>query len=116
MPTCPKCGSKGPFRYLENIVCWRVVVGVNDEGHLIVDALYSSGEGYDTLMPPFVDGNGEVYDCDQRRFEALVDAQTGQLLSFEDTNHYAEVKGGGFIDRILDALNKGEDYENIEWR
>jgi hypothetical protein len=49
------------------------------------------GDGFDyrlawIIRPGFDGGAG--------RFEALVDAQTGELLAFEDTNHYAEVKGG----------------------
>ena len=41
-----------------------------------------------------------AFDGDMRRFESLVDAHSGELLSFEDTNQYAatprEVKGGVF--------------------
>ena len=51
------------------------------------------GEGFDYVLAWAV---RPAFDGDLRHFEALVDAQTGQLLSFEDTNQYAEVKGGVF--------------------
>lgn len=97
MPTCPKCGSKGPFRYLENIVCWRKVVGVNEEGHLIVEGLYSTGEGYDTLMPTAIDGNGEVWDVAHPRLECRGIDDAGDGCGHEFTvSEY--------------------DYQRIEWR
>ncbi|MDH3404237.1 MAG: hypothetical protein OEP45_11515, partial [Acidobacteriota bacterium] len=51
------------------------------------------GQGYGhrlawVLRPSFAD--------DLARWEALVDAHTNELISFEDTNQYAEVKGGVF--------------------
>ena len=50
--TCPHCGSTKEFRLLEDIVCWREIVGINDNGQLEVNGLYKSGEGYD-------DGSGQ---------------------------------------------------------
>jgi hypothetical protein len=50
-----------------------------------------------------------AFDGDMRRFEALVDAHSGQLLSFEDTNHYAEVKGG-----VLPVTNDGIVPDGVE--
>jgi hypothetical protein len=53
------------------------------------------GKGYSYRLAWVVrpDFKGDV-----RRFEALVDAHSGELMSFEDTNHYAasarEVRGG----------------------
>jgi hypothetical protein len=35
-----------------------------------------------------------AFDGDLRRFEALVDAHSGQIISFQDTNHYADARGG----------------------
>ena len=49
------------------------------------------GQGFDYRLAWVV---RPAFDGDQRRFEALVDAETGQLLSFEDTNQYAEAMGG----------------------
>ncbi len=56
---CPR-GHRGPFRYLEDIVCWRTVVrlvrstekhehSVTDPGELAmeIEGLYKTGEGYD---------------------------------------------------------------------
>ncbi|NCF64004.1 MAG: hypothetical protein GWP58_14225, partial [Gammaproteobacteria bacterium] len=50
-----------------------------------------------------------AFDGDQRRFEALVDAHSGVLISFEDTNHYAEVKGG-----VLPVTNDGIVPDGVE--
>jgi hypothetical protein len=44
-----------------------------------------------------------------RRFEALVDAHSGQLLSFEDTNQYAEVVGG-----VYPVTNDGVVPDGVE--
>jgi len=50
-----------------------------------------------------------AFDGDQRRFEALVDAHSGAILSFEDTNQYAEVKGG-----VLPVTNDGIVPDGVE--
>ena len=50
-----------------------------------------------------------AFDGDLRRFEALVDAHSGKLLSFEDTNHYAEVKGG-----VYPVTNDGISPDGVE--
>jgi hypothetical protein len=64
------------------------------------------GEGFDYRLAWVI---RPAFGGDQRRFEALVDAQTGQLLSFEDTNHYAEVKGG-----VLPVTNDGISPDGVE--
>ena len=46
---------------------------------------------------------------DQGSWEALVDAHTGNVLSFEDQNHYAEVKGG-----VLPVSNDGIAPDGVE--
>lgn len=55
-----------------------------------------------------------VFDGDYRRFEALVDARTGELLSFEDTNQYVtsqrEVTGG-----VLPVSNDGVAPDGVEY-
>jgi hypothetical protein len=54
----------------------------------------SVGQGYEYRL---VWAIRPSFDGDLRQFEALVDAHSGELISFEDTNHYAserEVKGG----------------------
>lgn len=53
--TCPYCQSKGPFRYLEDIVCFREVAGTKD-GTIMIHGLYQSGEGYD-------DGENPRLEC-----------------------------------------------------
>jgi len=61
---CPKCGYDGstppphhhePFRYLEDIVCWRAIM-LDDAETLTVDGLYKSDEGYD-------DGSNGRIEC-----------------------------------------------------
>lgn len=44
---CPKCGGTEAFRYLEDIVNHRNVVGFNEHGVLRIDGCYETGEGYD---------------------------------------------------------------------
>lgn len=66
--TCPHCGNSTDmeevlddpwsyegFRYIEDIVCYRPVKGIED-GRLIVEGLYESGEGYD-------DGTNPRFEC-----------------------------------------------------
>jgi hypothetical protein len=54
-----------------------------------------------------------AFKGDVRRFEALVDAHSGELISFEDTNHYAasarEVRGG-----VYPVSNDGIDPDGVE--
>lgn len=52
---CPKCGSLGPFRYLEEITVWRKVRGFN-AGVLEIVSFAQSGEGYD-------DGENPRFEC-----------------------------------------------------
>ena len=64
------------------------------------------GGGYDlrpvwAVRPSVADDHGH--------WEALVDAATGALLSFSDTNHYAEVRGG-----VLPVSNDGVDPDGVE--
>jgi hypothetical protein len=54
-----------------------------------------------------------AFDGDLRRFEALVDAHSGVLLSFEDTNHYAEVKGGVYP--VTNDLVPPDGVEQAGW-
>jgi hypothetical protein len=49
------------------------------------------------------------FEADLGRYEALVDAHSGQLLSFEDTNRYAEVKGG-----VYPVSNDGIAPDGVE--
>ena len=64
------------------------------------------GQGYDVRLAwvtrPRVAGS-------QGRWEALVDAHSGELLSFQDTNHYAEVKGG-----VYPVTNDGIVPDGVE--
>ncbi len=46
---------------------------------------------------------------DHSSWEALVDAHTGELISFQDTNHYAEVKGG-----VYPVTNDGIAPDGVE--
>jgi hypothetical protein len=64
------------------------------------------GEGFDYRLAWVV---RPAFDGDERRFEALVDAQTGELLAFEDTNHYAEIRGG-----VLPVTNDGIVPDGVE--
>lgn len=54
--TCPACGATGPFLYLEDIVCFRKVIGaqVDEEGEpfVLVHGLYETGEGFDEGTNP----------------------------------------------------------------
>jgi hypothetical protein len=56
---------------------------------------------------------GPEFEGDHRRFEAMVDAQTGELLSFKDTAHYVasirEAKGG-----VLPVSNDGVTPDGVE--
>ena len=52
---CPKCNSSGPFRYVEDIESYREVEKIED-GLLIVDGFYRTGEGYD-------DGKNARLEC-----------------------------------------------------
>jgi hypothetical protein len=49
------------------------------------------------------------FDGELRRFEALVDAHSGQMLSFQDTNHYADVRGG-----VYPVTNDGIVPDGVE--
>lgn len=54
---CPKCGndgSRGPLRFLEDITCYRPVLGVKS-GVLEIDGLYRT-DGYD-------DGTDMRFEC-----------------------------------------------------
>ncbi len=53
-----------------------------------------------------------AFDNDMRRHEALVDAESGALISFEDTNHYAttrQTRGG-----VYPESNDGSGPEGVE--
>jgi hypothetical protein len=64
------------------------------------------GEGFDYRL---VWAIRPAFDGDQRRFEALIDAHSGQVLSFEDTNHYADARGG-----VYPITNDGVDPDGVE--
>jgi len=68
------------------------------------------GEGYDHRLAWVI---RPAFDGELRRFEALVDAHNGELLSFEDTNQYAassrEVAGG-----VLPVTNDGAVPDGVE--
>jgi hypothetical protein len=49
------------------------------------------------------------FEGDLGRYEALVDAHSGQLISFEDTNKYAELKGG-----VYPVSNDGISPDGVE--
>jgi len=44
---CPKCGGTEAFRYIEDIVNHREVLGFTEHGMLRVSGFYETGEGYD---------------------------------------------------------------------
>ena len=63
--TCPHCGYDGstqpknhrePFRFLEDIVCWRAIQLDGRDGILSVEGLYHTGDGYD-------DGDNARIEC-----------------------------------------------------
>jgi len=68
------------------------------------------GKGFDYRLAWVI---RPAFDGDLRRFEALVDAHTGEILSFEDTNQYAatprEVTGG-----VLPVSNDGISPDGVE--
>jgi hypothetical protein len=63
---CPHCGFDGKdqamircttgsaFAYLEDIVCFRHIVGFNDDGRLQIESRSHSGEGFDDGTNPRV--------------------------------------------------------------
>ncbi len=66
----------------------------------------AAGEGYSyrlawSLRPDFEGEHG--------RWEMLLDAHSGDVLSFEDTNHYAEAKGG-----VYPVTNDGIVPDGVE--
>ncbi len=70
----------------------------------------SFGKGYDYSLAWVIRPD---FDGEQRHFEALVDAHTGQLLSFEDTNQYVATQrnaNGG----VLPVSNDGVSPDGIE--
>ena len=71
------------------------------------------------LYVPMGNGNGSnlrlvwavnvIVENDHGSWESLVDARTGQVLAFEDQNHYAEAKGG-----VLPVTNDGVVPDGVE--
>ena len=57
---CPRCGNTEAenFRYLEEIVCWRQCLRV-DNDKLSVHAFYRSGEGYEDGQRPRLECRAE---------------------------------------------------------
>ncbi len=93
----------------------HAVNGSWDKNELILVPLAKGG-----ARPGEVDfGSGYTYRLawavrlsfagDAGRYEALVDARSGELISFEDTNRYAEIKGG-----VLPVTNDGIVPDGVE--
>lgn len=69
---CPKCGNDGlwgPLRYLEDITCYREILGVKN-GELQIDGLYHT-DGYDEgrnmrfeCRALFVRDDGTYFECE----------------------------------------------------
>ena len=69
---CPKCGndgSAGPLRFLEDIICYRPVLGVKN-GVLEIDGLYRT-DGYD-------DGGNSRFEC-----RARIETEDGGITECE---------------------------------
>jgi hypothetical protein len=49
------------------------------------------------------------FDNEMARYEALVDAMTGRVLAFADTNHYIDIEGG-----VLPVSNDGVSPDGVE--
>ncbi len=68
--------------------------------------LVAAGAGYTYrlawVVRPQIEG-------DMGSWEALIDARDGEILSFEDKNHYAEAKGG-----VYPKTNDGIDPDGVE--
>lgn len=64
------------------------------------------GQGYRHRLAWVFTGSLEG---DHGTWEALVDAGTGDLLSFRDTNHYSEIRGG-----VYPVTNDGIDPDGVE--
>ena len=70
---CPKCGndgSKGPLRFLEDITCYRPVLGAKNGG-LEIDSLYRT-DGYD-------DGANGRFECRGR-----IETEHGRVAECEN--------------------------------
>ncbi len=67
---------------------------------------FELGSGYDLRL---VWAIRPRFEGDLGHWQALVDAVSGEVLSFEDTNHYAEIKGG-----VLPVTNDGIDPDGVE--
>ncbi len=92
--------------------------GTWGKSELVLVPMSAGGDDVDRIPP----GRGLTYRLawavkpafpgEHGRFEALVDAHSAELLSFEDTNHYAtprEVKGG-----VLPVSNDGIPPDGVE--
>ena len=66
----------------------------------------SLGQGYGHRLAWVI---RPLIDDDLGRWEALVDAVSGELIAFEDTNRYAEVKGG-----VYPVTNDGVNPDGVE--
>ena len=64
------------------------------------------GQGYDHRLAWVV---RPAFAGDLSSWEALIDANSGEVLSFEDSNHYAEAKGG-----VYPVTNDGVVPDGIE--
>jgi hypothetical protein len=90
----------------------HVVTGSWNKDHLLLVPTAKAqgpqevGQGYShrlvwALHPTFANDNGS--------WEMLVDAASGEVISFEDMNHYAEIKGG-----VLPVTNDGIVPDGVE--
>ena len=66
----------------------------------------SLGQGYTYRLAWVIKPS---FDGDLGTWEALVDAHSGEVLSFRDKNHYAEIKGG-----VLPVSNDGIVPDGVE--
>jgi len=116
--TSPGIARKAAFDAVQTHVGSHPVKGEWGKSELVLVPLAQGlnpkqvavGNGFDYRLAWVI---RPAFDGESGRFEALVDAQTGQLLSFEDTNHYAEVVGG-----VYPVTNDGivpDGVEQAEW-
>ena len=103
----------------------RPVISLDEARLAVEDYVSPLGGNFEKGSQLFLtmanNGNGKGYryqrawsligelEGDQGTWEALVDAHTGEILAFEDTNHYAEARGG-----VLPVTNDGVVPDGVE--
>jgi hypothetical protein len=113
---CPKCGGLGPYRFVEEISCYREVYGFDCEdepGVLQIEGLYQTGEGYD-------DGENGRMQCHSVTFTPLDAAELADLQTFPADNwrwtFFVERDGvWGRTGECLHSFPLPDDLE-INWR